>query len=118
MSKGNAVATYDVAAKHLQIVQACVDHLSTTWVRARAENLDRTPAATGPLGEAGRARDREARARRGHARLGARPLTNEARRGSRKPPRRKKNPAVKRGLELEVQHGAFPMRGCPARRHT
>ena len=27
MSKGNRVATYDVAAKHLQIVQACVDHL-------------------------------------------------------------------------------------------
>jgi hypothetical protein len=27
MSKGNPVATYDVAAKHLQIVQACVDHL-------------------------------------------------------------------------------------------
>ena len=26
-SKGNPVATYDVAAKHLQIVQACVDHL-------------------------------------------------------------------------------------------
>ena len=27
MSKGNAIAAYDVAAKHLQAVQACVDHL-------------------------------------------------------------------------------------------
>ena len=27
MSKGNAIAAYDVAAKHLQIVQACVDRL-------------------------------------------------------------------------------------------
>jgi hypothetical protein len=27
MSKGNAIAAYDVAAKHLQVVQACVDHL-------------------------------------------------------------------------------------------
>jgi len=27
MSKDNPVATYDVAAKHLQIVQACIDHL-------------------------------------------------------------------------------------------
>ena len=67
MSKGNRVATYDVAAKHLQIVQACVDHLHDLGATHELKNLDQTPTATGPLGNAGRARDREARARKGRA---------------------------------------------------
>ena len=64
MSKGNAIAAYDVAAKHLQAVQACVDHLHELGATHELKNLDRTPAATCPLGNAGRARDREARAKK------------------------------------------------------